>query len=133
MKKYTLEKKALNNERNNIQSPPPLQFTFTSFVNSSTEDDNFLQVDTKAVKNTKSTWFEEDELSPEIISPRLPEPTIYTKKPKEKIDIENLPVPHLEYSKPKTISVGTIEKFSLLESITESTFCEDMLAETYHS
>jgi hypothetical protein len=65
----------------------------------------------------------------------MPEPTIYTKvkKPKDLIDIENLPVPHLEHSKPKMVSVGAIGKISLLESITESTFWEDMIEETYRS
>ena len=134
LNKYTLEKRAANNQRK-VKSPPTLEFTFTSVLNSATENDNLDDFTSIELKPSRSSWFDDDIPSPDILSPRMPEPTIYTKvkKPKDLIDIENLPVPHLEHSKPKMVSVGAIGKISLLESITESTFWEDMIEETYRS
>ncbi|CAC5424944.1 unnamed protein product [Mytilus coruscus] len=127
LNKNKLEKRLTHSQRQIVKSPPALEFTFTSVLNESDELD-FKPVE---VKTSKSAWFEDDIPSPGIMSPRNPE--IYTKPKKEIIDIENLPVPHLEHSKPKTVSVGAIGKISLLESITESRFWEDVVEESYRS
>ncbi|VDI13225.1 Hypothetical predicted protein [Mytilus galloprovincialis] len=134
LSKSKLEKRLTHSQRQIVKSPPALEFTFTSVLNKSDEHDfNSVEQDLNSVevKTNKSAWFEDDIPSPGVMSPRNPE--IYTKPKKEIIDIENLPVPHLEHSKPKTIAVGAIGKISLLESITESRFWEDAVEESYRT
>ena len=43
--------------------------------------------------------------------------------------IADIPIPYMDHSKPKVVSVGSIGKISLLESISESKYWEDVLLE----
>ncbi|KAL3842451.1 hypothetical protein ACJMK2_020465 [Sinanodonta woodiana] len=46
---------------------------------------------------------------------------------KDKVSVETpVPVPYMEHSKPKVVSIGNIGKVKLLENISESRFWEDM-------
>ncbi|KAK3103167.1 hypothetical protein FSP39_016961 [Pinctada imbricata] len=47
-------------------------------------------------------------------------------KPKEIISVDHAPIPYMQHSKPKVVSVGGIGKISLLEDISESQYWEDL-------